>query len=193
MKLINQILFFLSLLIICCCSSNKLSNFNNNNISSKKDSLAIQLIELYGSDQIARRNYRIFLGLDSINFKTLIDFIKINGFPNKELLGEENMKIESVNAAAISVLLHNPHRLVNEKEHLDLLVKEVEKGNLKREFLATILDKYYWAKRDEFGNSRVLYGTQFGKPCRKYRKESDSVRFIIGLKPLPDSMFIDCK
>ena len=62
-----------------------------------------------------------------------------------------------------------------------------------REFLATVLDKYYWVRRDEYGNRKVLYGTQFGKPCKKYRKESDSVRAIIGLKPLPDSMFIDCK
>src|SRR5690606_5897728 len=102
-------------------------------------------------------------------------------------------KIESVNLAAVSVLLHNPHRLVNEKEYLDLFLIEVEKGNMSREFLATVLDKYYWVRRDDFGNQKLLYGTQFGKPCKKYRKQSDSVRAIIGLAPLPDSLFIDCK
>lgn len=187
--------FFLLLIILISCSSNfnKKTINNNENTLFKQDSLAIQLIELYGSDQIARRNNRIFVGLDSINFTILVNFVKKNGFPNKELLGEKYMKIEAVAATPASVLLHNPHRLVNEKEYLDLFLNEVEKGNMPRAFLATVLDKYYWVRRDEYGNRKVLYGTQFGKPCKKYRKKSDSVRAIIGLKPLPDSMFIDCK
>lgn len=192
--------FLLLLLFILSCSS----NFNkkstdiksvkdNRSVISKEDSLAIQLIELFGSDQIARRNNRIFVGLDSINFTILVNFVKKNGFPNEELLGEKYMKIEAVKAVSASVLLHNPHRLVNEKEYLHLFLDEVEKGNMSREFLATVLDKYYWVRYDEYGNRKVLYGTQFGKPCKKYRKESDSVRAIIGLRPLPDSLFIDCK
>ena len=91
-----------------------------------------------------------------------------------------------------SVLLHNPQMLLNNRDDLDVLIKEVEKGNLRRKDLATILDKYYWVKRDKSGNNMLLYGSQFGKPCEKYRKKSDSVRSIIGMDPLPDDGFIKC-
>ena len=191
----QKIILIISCSLIACSSHfNKSINTEGNELKiiSHKDSLAIRLIELYGSDQIARRNHKIFTSLDTINFNELMQFIKTNGFPNKKLLGDENMKVESVKMAAISILLHNPHRLVNEELYLRVLLKEVERGNLNREMLATILDKYYWVKKDKNGNRKVLYGTQFGKPCMLYRKESDSVRAIIGLQPLPDSLFIDC-
>ena len=83
--------------------------------------------------------------------------------------------------------------LVNNKKNLDVFVREVDQGRLDVEKLILILDKYYVIRRDEFGNRKLLYGSQFGKPCIKYRKKSDSVRAIIGLPSLPDSMFVDCK
>ena len=44
------------------------------------------------------------------------------------------MKIEAIKAVSVSVLLHNPHRLVNEKEYLDLFLNEVEKGICQESF-----------------------------------------------------------
>ncbi len=168
-----------------------------------QDSLAFELCKIYGSDQgirdmklITRKEtgavaFSPFL--DSVNFYKILDFVKENGIPRKELLGEENFYHECVELSYVAVLLHTPHMLINNKEYLDVFLNEVDKGNMKRTFLADILDKHYWVRRDEFGNKKLLYGSQFGKPCRKYRHESDSARAVIGLLPLPDSSFIDCK
>jgi len=186
----SVILFFL---FSCNSAEKSITETKNSGVLSHQDSLAIQLIELYGSDQIARRNNRIFVGLDTINFKLLVDFVKAYGYPSEDLLGKYLYRIEQVQATAGAILLHNPHRLVNEKKYLNLFLQEVENGNMNREALALFLDKYYWVRRDENGNRKVLYGTQFGKPCLKYRKKSDSVRAIIGLKPLPDAAFMNCK
>ena len=57
----------------------------------------------------------------------------------------------------------------------------VKEGELKAQTLALILDKYYWVKTH--GES-VLYGSQFGKPCLKQRKITDSARAVLGLRPL---------
>ena len=191
------LLSILILFLSSCGKPNKqleisLNDSNNIKILNKRDSLALELIKLYGSDQIARENNRLFTGLDTINFDVLVDFVENNGFPNEKLLGEDYMKIEPIGATAGAVLLHNPHRLINEKEYFDLFLSEVEKGNMNREMLALVLDKYYWVRRDNDGNRKLLYGTQFGKPCLKYRKQSDSARATIGLKPLADSLFIKC-
>ena len=185
------------------CNSINDKNQEKNKNRLKQDSLAFELCRIYGSDQgfrdmkLIRRAETGALKfcpfLDSINFYKIIDFIKENGIPNKELLGEENYANECVAGAFGAVLLHTPHIIINNKEYLNLFLKEINKGNMKRETLALVLDKYYWVKRDSFGNRKVLYGSQFGKPCRKYRKKSDSVRALIGLKPLPDSLFMDCK
>jgi len=186
----SVILFFL---FSCNSAEKSITETKNSGVLSHQDSLAIQLIELYGSDQIARRNNRIFVGLDTINFKLLVDFVKAYGYPSEDLLGKYLYRIEQVQATAGAILLHNPHRLVNEKKYLNLFLQEVENGNMNREALALILDKYYWVRRDENGNRKVLYGTQFGKPCLKYRKKSNSVRAIIGLKALSDAAFMNCK
>lgn len=193
----KTLLVALVLLVVSCKKNSELkksinSSKENINLISKKDSLAIQLIELYGSDQIARRNHRMFTALDSINFYRLVQFIEDYGYPNEDLLGEKYMDIESITGAPVAILLHNPHILVNEKKYLNFFLNEVEKGNMNRNSLATVLDKYYWVRRDKFGNRKLLYGSEFGKPCKMYRKQSDSVRAIIGLKPLPETSFINC-
>jgi hypothetical protein len=56
-------------------------------------------------------------------------------------LGEKNYSFESVQSAAGVVLLHNPHRLVNEQKYFELFLNEVKRGNLKPESLALVLDK----------------------------------------------------
>ncbi len=189
---------FIILLILLACNNNKNNQAlepqpkDQNYILNQKDSLAIQLIQLYGSDQIARHQNRLISALDTINFKVLVDFVRQHGFPNKALLGKHYMAIEEVQAAAGAVLLHNPHRLVNEQQYFDLFLNEVHNGNMSKEYLALILDKYYWVRRDKDGHRMLLYGTQFGMPCLKYKTQSDSARLAIGLKPLADSLFLKC-
>ncbi|MDO5655568.1 MAG: hypothetical protein Q4G27_05455 [Flavobacteriaceae bacterium] len=173
---------------------------------NKQDSLAFELCQIYGFDQGIRLGHFVFDGkpnglrmewslihaVDTVNFNKIVQFVRKNGFPRNEILGENNMKFECVKAAAHAVLLHNPHRLINEKEYFNLFLSEVEKGNLQMDNFIFYLDKYYIIRRDSLGNSKILYGSQFGKPCLKYRKKSDSVRAEIGLPPLQDSMFIHC-
>ncbi len=168
-------------------------------IRKRQDSLAFELCKIYGLDQGIRKSpgmpnkWNFMLPIDSINFFKILDFTKTHGFPNKKILGQENYSHECVQASAIAILLHTPHILVNNKEYLDVFIEETNKETLKKETLALILDKYYAIRRDEFGNRRQLYGSQFGKPCKKFRRESDSVRAVIGLAPLPDSLFVQCK
>ncbi len=181
------------------CNKMQIEGKKTSNVNvERQDSLAFELCQIYGLDQGVRNSkgfpgkMKLIQKIDSFNFKRILHFVKINGIPNKELLGENNMKQECVESAMTAVLLHNPHILVDDRKSLNVFLAEVDKGNLKKEYLATVLDKYYWAQRDEYGNKKVLYGSQFGKPCKKYRTQSDSVRAIIGLKPLPDSLFVDC-
>ena len=166
------------------------------------DSLAFELCKIYGADQgirdmklITRREtsaVALSPYLDSINFFKILDFTKKHGVPRESLLGTDNFSYECVKLAYFAVLLHTPHMLVNNQENLDVFIGEVRNGNMSVDALTTVLDKYYVIRRDEWGNRRLLYGSQFGKPCRMYRKQSDSVRAIIGLKPLHDSLFVDC-
>jgi hypothetical protein len=168
-----------------------------------QDSLAFMLCEIYGSDQGIRdrkllskpglRALEITPYYDSINFYKVLDFVKTNGFPTEKLLGKENYKHECVQAACFAVLLHTPHMLVHNREYLDVFLKEVDKGNMKMDALLIILDKYYVMRRDDFGNRMLLYGSQFGKPCKRYKHKSDSVRALIGLTPLPETEFVECK
>lgn len=190
--------------LVYSCITIKAENITTDGKSIKtvntklQDSLAFELCKLYGSDQGLRDPY-IYGGkvgwayvqkIDSINFKKLVAFVKDNGFPTKKLLGEKNYSHECVEAAAIAILLHTPHILVKDKEYFNVFLNEVKKGNLKAEMYATILDKYYWVKKGN--NHRVLYGSQFGMPCKAMREESNKARAEIGLAPLADSLFVDC-
>ncbi|MBE7646751.1 hypothetical protein LNJ05_12835 [Tenacibaculum finnmarkense genomovar ulcerans] len=197
----KKIGFILTLFfVIISCSTYKKA-IKTNPEKRLKDSLAFELCQIYGSDQGVRdmklltttKIMKFLPNIDTISFNKLVKFVKKNGYPTKKILGEDNFSFECVESAGIAVLLHNPHRLVNEKKYLDLFLNEVEKGNFKRKSLALVLDKYYWVRRDKFGNRKLLYGSQFGKPCFKHRAKSDSVRAIIGLKPLTNSDFMKCK
>lgn len=167
------------------------------NLNGKK--LAFELCEIYGADQSIRLSKGFkdkwelaILPVDTINFEKFLRIVKQYGYPREEVLGKENFQFECVKSASTAIMLHNPHRLINEPEVFKLFLDEVNKGHLSRSFLADILDKYYWVRRDSSGNRMLLYGSQFGKPCIKYRYKSDSVRNAIGLPPLKDSDFMIC-
>lgn len=202
-RFLKYIFIWVSIVFLIACSHDKKENTTHFERDKEKDSLAFELCKIYGSDQgirdmklITRKEIgalRLSPYLDSINFFKILDFTKKYGYPTKKLLGEKNASYECVIAAPTAVLLHTPHMLVNNKEYLDVFIEETKKGNLDKETLALFLDKYYVIRRDKQGNRRLLYGSQFGKPCIKYRRQSDSVRAVIGLEPLPDSSFVKCK
>lgn len=200
----KTILILLTLILFFNCKSKKQNSITKNQLidSTIADSLSFELCQIYGLDQGIRNEFlwrkhidfgNVHRAIDTLSFNKIIKFIKENGYPNRLLLGDENHRHERVNSAAMAVFLHNPHRIVNEKEHFDLLLNEVKKGNLTSEYLATILDKYYWTKSKNKINRRVLYGSQFGKPCIQTKEITNKARIEIGLKPLNDDEFVDCE
>lgn len=192
-----KLFVLISILIILGCESHKKTLTRSDIDSSSNDSLAYYLCEIYGLDQGVRKSpgmknkWDFINPIDSINFDKIIKFIEINGFPNEKLLGNQYTH-ECVSSSAFSVLLHSPQRIVNNDDNLDLLIKEYNRGNLKKDAFLFVLDKYYVLKRDVRGNSKIVYGSQFGKPCLKYREMSDSLRSRIGLAPLNKSEFKVC-
>ena len=191
------IIFFSILLFSCNEKAEKtFSNQPQNLNKNIQDSLAFELCAMYGLDQ-GIRDMELFslLGrtsrnVDTLSFNRLVKFVKENGYPNKELVGEKNWEHECVAMAAMAIMLHNPYRLVNEKEYFDLFLSEVEKGNMDREFLATVLDKHYWSNSR---GEKVLYGSAFGTPCINTKEETNAAREKIGLLALEDSEFEDCE
>src|SRR5690606_6675459 len=151
MKYYLPVLIFIFTLTNCTAPKNVKSPHSD--LSAQKnlqDSLAFELCQLYGLDQGVRSpitegkriSWQAVQYTDTITFNKLLAFVKDNGFPREELLGE-NYKRECVQAAAGSVLLHNPHMLINNKEYKNIFINQVRKGNLPAGFLATVLDKYY--------------------------------------------------
>ncbi|MCH8535741.1 MAG: hypothetical protein LAT51_11775 [Flavobacteriaceae bacterium] len=194
-------LILISLVIagISCSEKNEVSdvksstNLDENKIAFQ-DSLAFELCTMYGLDQGIRdtKNYDksvIMPKVDSLNFKRLVSFVKDNGFPNQQLLGTRFAGHECVEFAAMAIMLHNPHRLVNEKEYFNLFLEEVEKGNLPRSHFVDVLDKYYFMKS---GWQHAMYGSQFGQPCITTKKQTNKLREEVGLEPLKDEEFKDC-
>jgi len=124
------IIISISFLLLNCTSSKIVrQSFEYQIIINKQDSLSFLLCEMYGSDQGVRlskgfsNKMKLVQKVDSFNFDRMILFIKKNGFPRRELLGK-NYDRECVKMAFFSILLHNPHRLVNEKEYFNLLLNE---------------------------------------------------------------------
>ena len=190
-------LFCVFFLLLISCKSNP-ATFRDNNIAKKQDSLAFVLCQIFGSDQGIRdsnlksKDFKMIQEIDTLNFKKIVDFIKANGYPTKQLIGEKNMKQECVGAAFTCVLLHNPHRLINEEENFQLFLNEVRNKNISPNFLADILDKYYWTKSKNKQNRRVFYGSQFGKPCIQTKEATNKARIEMSLQILKDSEFVDC-
>ena len=123
--------------------------------------------------------------IGSLNFVRVIDFIKEHGFPNEKLLGRFYTEYESVSLAVPAILLHNSSKVV-QKSTFDLLKQEVQKGNMKSELLALVLDKYY-----VYNKGYSLYHTQFKKANIKNKEIVNQARLEIGLEALPDSLFIN--
>lgn len=200
--MIKKITLVILINLIFSCKSIKNNDTHSKQSNKTQDSLSFELCQIYGLDQGIRDKFLwkkdVDLGnvqsvIDTLNFDRVIDFVKKNGFPTKQLLGEDNIKIECVSSAVTAVLLHNPHRLVNEKIYFDLFVNEIRLNRMKPEYFATILDKYYWAKSNNKNDRRVFYGSQFGKPCIQTKIETNLARVEIGLKPLEDSEFVNCE
>ena len=161
---------------------------------NSENKLAFELCEIYGIDQGIRQEGIVIdkksnIKIDSLNFQRVINFINKNGYPNKDNIGTY-INEKCVQAAAIVVLLHNPHHIVNNKEYRDILIKEVKKGNMKEETLLLIMDKYYWHISK---GKKVYMGSKFGKPCIKDRAKSDSLRKAISLLPLKTEDFKNCE
>jgi hypothetical protein len=204
-----KITFLLATLLllvgVASCKSVAISQQKNTEIDGaaqrKQDSLAFELCQIYGLDQGIRNDFlkqehidfgNVYQAIDTLNFDRIITFIERNGYPNKQLLGEKNYSFESVQSVAGVVLLHNPHRLVNEQKYYDLFLNEVKRGNLKPESLALVLDKYYWGKSKNKTTRRVFYGSQFGKPCVQTKEATNKARIEIGLEALEEGGFVDC-
>ncbi|MGL2999624.1 hypothetical protein [Flavobacterium sp. RSSB_23] len=198
----KHLCFVLSILfisILLSCSNSKFTNLNTSkSIQSKQDSLAFEVCQMYGLDQGIRLpegfkdKSKLVQNIDSFSFKKVVAFVKINGFPTKALLGEKNFNYECVQGAFGAILLHNPHRIVNEQIHFDLFLNEVKKGNMKPNFLAAVIDKYYWTISKNKKTRRVFYGSEFGKPCIQTKEATNKARKEIGLKALKDDEFVDC-
>jgi len=198
-KHLRFILSILFISILLSCSNSKFTNLNaSKSIQSKQDSLAFEVCQMYGLDQGIRLSEgfkdksKLVQNIDSFSFKKVVAFVKINGFPTKALLGEKNFKYECVQGAFGAILLHNPHRIVNEQIYFDLFLNEVKKGNMKPAFFASVLDKYYWTISKNKKNRRVFYGSVFGKPCIQTKEATNKARIEIGLKALKDDEFVDC-
>ena len=173
-------------------AQNKKLTFSEN----LKDSLSFELCQMYGLDQGVRLSsgfqgkWNFIHSVDSLNFEKAVNFIEKFGYPTEKLVGAKNYQYECVSSAFKAIFLHNPVRITQEEKYFNLLLNEVNKGNLERELFASMLDKYYWLKK---GNNRhVLYGSEFGKPCIQTKELTNSSRKKIGLLPLQDHEFLNC-
>lgn len=191
----------ISLLIISCNeieqNTQKKTTQQNDIITEKQDSLAFELAMIYGADQSIRHlegggkaRVKIMQKMDTLNFNRIKSFIELNGMLSEKLLGKKNFQREPVQGAFIAVMLHNPHRLINEKENMQFFLNLVKKGELKEITFLTILDKYYWTKNKK---RHVLYGGALGMPCINNKVKTNKARKELGFKPLADSLFIECK
>lgn len=188
----KRIFVYFTIILFSSCNNHIISNDNSSIADSGLvDSLSFELCMIYGSDQNIRsvnnskEALKVMQSLDSLNFIKIIDYIKKNGFPNKQQLGA-NFEYECVQLSAFSVLLHNPARCV-ENDIYKLLREEVKKGNVNPKNIAMILDKYY-----VYHKGYSLYHTSFGKACISNKKIVNAARIDIGLMKLPDSLFIKC-
>ncbi|PKQ62083.1 hypothetical protein BZG02_14225 [Labilibaculum filiforme] len=195
----KNILILLIALLLCNCAgkNEKVSTPDYTSATTfKQDSLAFQLAMIYGLDQGIRtapefkNQVKLIQSIDTFNFNRIKLFIEQNGMLSEELLGKENFKMEAVQSAFTAVLLHNPHRLVNEEENMQFFLKLVKDGKLKEKTFLSILDKYYWTKNKD---RHVLYGSAFGMPCINDKEKTNKARKKLGFEPLADSLFITCE
>lgn len=164
-----------------------------------QDSLAIALVGLRYADQIFRKPdvwkcecaRNLSPTIDSLHFEQFMALVKKYGFPSSERLGKY-AKHSDVMEGVMVMLLHNPHRILQNPDYLNLLISEVNAGRMHPDALMLTLDKWYWYKS---GGKRVLYGSQFGKPCIETKDSTNRARLRLGIpevRELPDSSFKCC-
>lgn len=195
----KKLLFLSILLLSFACTENKKPSISEESTVNQQliDSIAYELCTMYGLDQGIRNEGTFILSkredilkIDSINFAKLVRIVKEFGYPNKAFFGKEHIPHECVELSSMAIMLHNPHKIIHDQALFDLFLDEVNKGNLSREFFATILDKYYWSKSR---GERVMYGSSFGVPCIDTKDETNRLRMEIGLEPLKEEEFKDCE
>ena len=170
---------------------------------SSQEKLAFELAQIYAIDQKIRDSYllktypdessKIIPVIDSINFDRFITYVKEYGFPTKSSLGKY-FHNECVRAVGFVMLLHNPRRLVEDRELYQLFKNEVHNGRLSADNFALSLDKYYVMYK-----GKSLYNSQFKTQSNLAIKGvsiadkqlSDSLRIDIGLSPLSEDEFIN--
>ncbi len=187
-----------SMLLLACNENRKIVSSNQNeklNIETQ-DSLAFELCSLFGFDQgirdreiIMDLNRDLGAKIDLMNFEKFITIVQKYGYPNEQLLGKRNWAQTCVSSSGTAIMLHNPSKIIYRTKYFDLFLSEVNKGNMDREFFATVLDKYYWSKSR---GQKVMYGSQFGVPCMETKDETNKLRKEIGLEPLKDNEFKVC-
>ena len=164
-----------------------------------QDSLAIALVGLRYADQIFRKPEvwkcecakNLSPTIDSLHFEQFMALVKKYGFPSSKRMGKY-AKHSDVMEGVMVMLLHNPHRILRSPQHLELLISEVKAGRMHPDALMLTLDKWYWYKS---GGKRVLYGSQFGKPCIETKDSTNRARLRLGIpeiRELPDSSFKCC-
>lgn len=203
MKSILIRIFILIFLINTNCVVKKDEN-NIDKSTFKKDSIlginySQELCQMYGLDQGIRSNELkfnksvIMPSIDSLNFKKLVSLVEKYDYPNSTNIEYEILKQPCVYMAAPAILLHNPHRLINEPKYFDLFLNQIKKGKMDATFFADIIDKYFWLHSYNTTERRVLIGSQFGKPCIQTKDKTNKIRIEIGLKPLADNEFLNCE
>lgn len=195
----KKLLFLSILLLSFACTENKKPSISEESTVNQQliDSIAYELCTMYGLDQGIRErkvwreiNKSTARNIDSLNFTKLVSIVKEFGYPNEKILGDRYKAHSCVIMSSTAIMLHNPHKIIHDQALFDLFLDEVNKGNLSREFFATILDKYYWSKSR---GERVMYGSSFGVPCIDTKDETNRLRLEIGLEPLKDEEFKDCE
>jgi hypothetical protein len=169
---------------------------------SLQRSLAFELLQIFALDQGVRHSHvrthypeestKIMLAIDSINFTRFIDIVKKYGFPSRSLLGNHGAD-KNVRMTGVVILLHNPRRLVEEREIYHLLRNEVIEGRLNVDLLVEALDKYYviYHKKSIYNSQFKSWPTLPVKGVSIVDKHlSDSLRMDIGLPPLTEDEFI---
>lgn len=195
----KKLLFLSILLLSFACTENKKPSISEESTVNQQliDSIAYELCTMYGLDQGIRErkvwreiNKSTARNIDSLNFTKLVSIVKEFGYPNEKILGDRYKVHSCVIMSSTAIMLHNPHKIIHDQALFDLFLDEVNKGNLSREFFATILDKYYWSKSR---GERVMYGSSFGVPCIDTKDETNRLRMKIGLEPLKEEEFKDCE
>lgn len=181
------------------CDSYRLNHNSKDIILAEENSnneLISELCVIYGLDQGIRNkelwktlDKETIIKIDSLNFERFINIVRKFGYPNEKILGDKFEVYECVQLAGFAIMLHNPHKLIQDKTLFNLFLDEVNKGNLDSETFATILDKHYWFRSR---GERVMYGSQFGAPCIDTKEETNRLRKEIGLEPLNDDEFKEC-